>query len=410
MNEIERYLAKAAGKDSVQVGDDITVKVDLVISHDVTGPMAAGEFEKIGLDRVFDPQKVVFVFDHIIPAATVEAKTLHNQVKAFSRKFSTVLYDKGEGVIHQVVSEKHRMSRGSVIVGADSHTCLAGAYGVIAIAVGATELAAAMATGTIDIEVPEVFEISLEGKLSPGVYAKDVILYLIGRFGTDGFTDQAVVYSGPALSEMSMDEKMTISNMGIEMGAMISYFSDEEDVGPVKEKLVLDLSTIPSSVACPSSPGNVRPVAEVKDTPITQVVIGSCTNGRISDMAIAADVIKGRKVHQDVTLLVIPASVDVAQMMDDKGYTRIFREAGAMVTSPGCGPCFGAHLGLLTKDDVAVSTTNRNFPGRMGARDAKVYLASPRTAAESAIAGRIVLPGTVKPLEGRQSDGRISGN
>lgn len=411
MNEIEQYLAKAAGKDRVQAGDDITVKVDLVISHDVTGPMAADEFEKIGIDRVFDPQKVIFVFDHIMPAATVDAKAFHNRVKKFSQHYQTVLYDKGQGVIHQLVAEKYPLPRGSVIIGADSHTCMAGASGVIAIAVGATELAATIATGTIDIEVPEVFGICLTGEMAPGVYAKDIILHLIGRFGTDGFTDMAVVYSGSALEKMTMDDKMTISNMGIEMGAMISCFSDRRQVGPVKDRLVLDVGEIPPSIACPHSPGNVVPVQDVAGTAVNQVVIGSCTNGRLSDMIIAADVLDGQKVHENVTLIVVPASVTIAQAMDDQGITRIMREAGALVTNPGCGPCFGGHLGLLTKDDVAVSTTNRNFPGRMGARQAKIYLASPRTAAETAVAGKIVTPGTVKPLgKGGGKDGCSVGN
>ena len=193
---------------------------------------------------------------------------------------------------------------------------------------------------------------------------------------------------------------MTISNMGIEMGAMITYFSDLDSVGPVRETFIFDLGEISPLVACPYSPGNVVPVKEVLDIEITQVVIGSCTNGRVSDMEVAADVLRGKKVHLGVTLIVVPASQRVAQAMDDRGLTGVLRKAGAMVTSPGCGPCFGAHLGLLTADDVAVSTTNRNFPGRMGAREARVYLASPRTAAESAVAGRIVAPGTVESLEG----------
>lgn len=399
MNEIEQYLAKAAGKDCVRPGDDITVKVDLVISHDVTGPMAAEEFEKIGIDRVFDREKVVFVIDHIIPAATVDAKAAHNRIKAFSRRFGTVLYDKGQGVVHQVVAERHRVDRGAVVIGSDSHTCTAGAYGGLGIGVGATELAAAMATGTMELEVPEVYEIRLEGELRPGVYGKDLILFLIGRFGTDGFTDKAVVYSGPGARALSLDDKLTIANMGIEMGAMISYFSQEEDIGPVGERETFHLSEIPPSIACPSSPGNVVPVEKAAGTPLTQVVIGSCTNGRISDMQIAAEVLDGEKVHENVTLIVVPASASVVQEMDDRGITGILRKAGAIVTNPGCGPCFGAHLGLLTQEDVAVSTTNRNFPGRMGARDAKVYLASPRTAAESAVAGKVVVPGTVKPLK-----------
>mgnify|MGYP000554021741 CR=1 FL=1 len=403
MNELEQYLARAAGKAEVQAGDEITVRVDLVIAHDVTGPMAVEQFMKIGAKQVFDQKKVVFVLDHNIPAATVEARELHNSLREFSQRYNTVLYDKGLGVIHQVIAEKHPLPRGAIIVGADSHTCTAGAYGCIAIAVGATDLAATMATGVIEIEIPETYEICLEGKMNPGVYAKDVILYLIGNFGTGRFTDQAVIFTGSGVAGLSLEEKMTISNMGIEMGAMITYFSELDSVGPVKESYVFDLGEIPPSVACPYSPGNVVPVQQVSGTEISQVVIGSCTNGRLSDMEIAVDVLRGKKVHPDVTLIIVPASQKVAQEMEDRGLTAELRKAGAIITSPGCGPCFGAHLGLLAADDVAVSTTNRNFPGRMGAKEAKVYLASPRIAAESAVAGKIVAPGTVEPLLERRN-------
>ncbi|MEA4901161.1 aconitase/3-isopropylmalate dehydratase large subunit family protein [Desulfitobacterium sp.] len=401
MNSIEGYLAKAAGREKVHVGEDITVKVDLAIAHDVTGPMAVEQFRKIGINRVFDPHKVVFVIDHIIPAATIDAKIGQNTLKAFAREFGVKVYDRADGVIHQIIAEKHRLERGSILVGADSHTCTAGAYGALAIPVGATELAATMATGTLDLEVPETYEIRLEGRLQPGVYAKDVILHLIGRFGTNGFTDKAVIYTGSLVKHLSIDEKMTISNMGIEMGTMISYFADSnESIGEVKKVFTFQAEEIKACVACSPNPGNFAKAADVAGTKISQVVIGSCTNGRLSDMKIAAEVLKGRKAAKDVLLLIIPASKDIAQEMEDQGLTRIFREAGGVVTSPGCGPCFGAHMGLLAAEDVAVSTTNRNFPGRMGHREAKVFLASPRLAAESAVAGEIVSPGTVAPLGG----------
>jgi 3-isopropylmalate/(R)-2-methylmalate dehydratase large subunit len=391
MNQIERYLAQAAGIETIKAGDDITVRVDLVVAHDVTGPMAAEQFRRIGVKEVFDRDKVVFVVDHIIPAATVEAKVLHNKLKTFAQEVGVKIYDHGEGVIHQVIAEKHRLQRGGILIGADSHTCTAGAYGALAIGVGATELAATMAIGTIDLEVPEVYEIRLEGSLKPGVYAKDIILHLIGHFGTNGFTDQAVMFTGSALKNLTIEDRMTICNMGIEMGAMISYFADlNEPIGSVKGVYTFNIAEIPISIACSPNPGNVVTVDQVAGTPITQVVIGSCTNGRLSDMAVAAEVLKNRKVADSVTVLVIPASAEIASQMEDLGYTQIFRKAGAIVTSPGCGPCFGAHMGLLSADDTAVSTTNRNFPGRMGHKDAKVYLASPRMAAECAVTGKIV--------------------
>lgn len=401
MNQIEKYLAKAADLERVQAGDDLTVKVDLVIAHDVTGPMAVEQFHRIGVKNVFDPAKIVFVLDHIIPAATVEAKVLHNVLKKFAGKYGVTLYDNSDGVIHQIIAEKHRLPRGGILIGADSHTCMAGAYGALALAVGATELAATMATGTIDLEVPEVYEIRIDGSLQPGVYAKDVILHLIGHFGTAGFTDKGIIYTGSMFEQMSLDDKMTISNMGIEMGAMISYFTaDGQSAGSVKEVYRFNAENIPASIACPPNPGNVLPIENVVGAKITQVVIGSCTNGRFVDMAVAAEVLKGRRVASTVTLLVVPASTAIAQEMEDKGITRILREAGGIVTSPGCGPCFGAHMGLLAAEDVAISTTNRNFPGRMGHREARVYLASPRVAAECAVAGEIVVPGTILPLGG----------
>ncbi len=398
MNEIHKYLAKAAGKDNVSVGEDITVKVDLVIAHDVTGPMAVEQFKEIGISKVFDPQKVVFVLDHVIPAASPEARAGHNYLKKFQKEFGVVLHDKSEGVIHQVVAERHQMGRGSIIVGADSHTCTAGAYGVLAFGVGATELAAAMATGTIDIEVPETYEIRLEGKTQPGVYAKDIILHLIGKFGTAGFTDKAVIYTGSAVEKMPMEDKMTISNMGIEMGTMISYFSENKEAGEVKETYVVNLEEILPSIACPHSPGNVKKAEDLVGLEVNQVVIGSCTNGRLVDMRVAAEVLADNKVHENVTLIVVPASNTIAAAMNEEGITKIMMDAGAIVTNPSCGPCFGAHMGLAAKEDVVVSTTNRNFPGRMGHKEANIYLASPRIAAESAVAGKIVVPGTIKAL------------
>ena len=396
VNEIQKYLAKAAGKDQVAAGEDITVKVDLVITHDVTGPMAVEQFREIGISKVFDPQKVVIVLDHNIPAASPEARSAHNILKRFQKEFGIILYDKSEGVIHQVVAEKHRLNRGSIIVGADSHTCTAGAYGALAFGVGATELAAAMAAGTIDFEVPQTYEIRLEGTMKPGVYAKDVILHLIGKFGTAGFTDKSVIYTGSALDKMSLEDKMTISNMGIEMGTMISYFSEDKQAEDVEGTYVFNLEEIPPSIACPHSPGNVKRLEDTLGIEISQVVIGSCTNGRLTDMRIAAEVLQGNRVHENVTLIVVPASKTIAEAMMEEGITKIIMDAGAIVTNPSCGPCFGAHMGLASKEDVVISTTNRNFPGRMGHKEANIYLASPRTAAESAVAGKIVLPGTIK--------------
>ena len=395
MNFIEKYLAKAAGLETVTAGQEIRCKVDLVAAHDVTGPMAIQQFEQIGIDHVFDPHKIVMVIDHIFPAATVQAKTMHWILKDFAQKYGITLYDKGQGVIHQVLSESHRLQPGQILVGADSHTCTAGGYGVIAIPVGSTELAAAMATGTIDLEVPLVVEVHMTGQIKPYVSGKDIVLTLIKRFGVDGLTDKAVVFTGQGIAGISIEERMTICNMGIEMGAMIACFSEEAKANTVAESIELSLSEIAVVAACPHSPANVRPVAELSDVVVTQVVVGSCTNGRLNDVEKVVNVLRHHKVHPDVNLLIIPASRHVLNGMEEAGWCQILRDAGAVITNPGCGPCFGAHQGLGTERDVIVSTTNRNFPGRMGHRAANIYLTSPATAAETAVRGKITSPGTL---------------
>jgi 3-isopropylmalate/(R)-2-methylmalate dehydratase large subunit len=399
VNIIEKIIANKAGRKIVKAGEEISVDVDLVMAHDVTGPMAVAQFEKIGVDRVFDPNKVVFAIDHNIPSSSIDSRVQHNILKNFAKKTRAKIFKNGEGVMHQIAAEWELYKKGDLIVGADSHTCTAGAFGAVAIPVGATELAAVMALGSIDLTIPITYIVRVDGKLNPGVYAKDIILYLLGKFGADGFADKAVIFSGNAILQLTCWEKMTIANMAIEMGAMIGFVDQGEEIGEVGGEFQFNAADIVPVVACPPSPADVKPVKEVAGIPVTQVVIGSCTNGRFSDMLIAAEVLKGKNVANNVTLIIVPASKKVLDEMDEKGLTIILRDAGAIITNPGCGPCFGAHQGLLAKDDVAISTTNRNFPGRMGHREAKIYLASPRTAAESAMTGVITNPGTVLPLE-----------
>lgn len=400
INIIERIIAKHAGVDKVVVGEELSMDVDLAIAHDVTAPMAIEQFKKIGVKHVFDKNKIALVSDHNIPCSSVNSRIQHKTLQSFADDFGVYYYGRSEGVIHQVISEEKLYKKGDIIVGADSHTCTAGAYGVVAIPVGSTELAAVMALGKIDFEVPVTNLISIDGKLNPGVYAKDIILHVIGKFGTNGFTDEAVIFSGNVILGLTNEEKMTISNMMIEMGAMIGFIDQgDEEIGEVHKTYNIEASSIVPCVACPSSPGNVKPVAEVAGVKINQVVLGSCTNGRYSDMKIAADILKDRVVAPGVNMIVVPGSKSIAQRMDEDGLTKIFRDAGAIVTNPGCGPCFGAHQGLLNFDDVAVSSTNRNFPGRMGHKDANIYLASPRIVAESAVKGYLAAPGTVEPLE-----------
>ncbi len=399
MNFIEQSLATAADLDWVTVGQEIRCKVDLAIAHDVTGPMAIQQFEQIGIDHVFDPQKVVLAIDHIFPAATIQAKSMHWMLKDFAPKYGIRLYDKGQGVIHQVIAENHRLEPGKILVGADSHTCTAGGYGVIAIPVGSTELAAVMATGTIDLEVPEVCEVYMTGQLAVGVSGKDVVLTLIKHFGVAGLTDKAVLFTGPGIAALGIEDSMTICNMGIEMGAMIACFGGEAPARDVADTLPLVLDQLVSVAACPHSPANVRPITELTDVSVTQVVVGSCTNGRLKDIEKVVNVLKYHKVHEAVTLLVIPASKNILDSMEIAGWCKILRAAGAVIANPGCGPCFGSHQGICTERDVVLSTTNRNFPGRMGHNRTQIYLASPETAAETAVCGKITVPGTLR-LEG----------
>lgn len=400
MNIIEKIIAKKSGKERVEVGEEVTVKVDLVIAHDVTGPLAVKQFEKTGAKEVFDKDKVVFVLDHNIPSASVDSRIQHKTIFEFCDKYGAKVYARSEGVIHQIIYEENLYSQGDIIVGADSHTCTAGAKGALAIPVGSTEAAATMALGEIDLEVPETYLINVDGQLAAGVYAKDIILHVIGKFGTNGFTDKAVIFSGNTILALTNDDKMTIANMMIEMGAMIGYIDQgNEEIGDVTETHNIKASDIVPVAACPSSPGNVKPISQVEGQKINQAVIGSCTNGRYSDMKVAAEVLKGQKIAHGVNMIIFPASKSILERMEDEGITKIFRDAGAIITNPGCGPCFGAHQGLLMKDDVAISSTNRNFPGRMGHKEASIYLASPRVVAESAVKGYIVSPGTVKSLE-----------
>ena len=392
MNCIEKYLARAAGVEEAHAGDDLSCRVSYVAAHDVTAPIAIKMFREIGVKKVFDPDRVVLIVDHIYPAATEKARNSVWAMDDFAKEFGVHLYHRGEGVIHQLMYEKHRANPGDLIAIADSHTGTCGGYGVLGVGVGSTELAAAMATGKLDLEVPQVVQIHLTGKKPANVFGKDLILYLGSVFGTDYLVDKALLFTGEGIEDFSVAERMTVCNMGIEIGSMITIFGTtalEPDTAEVRE---VDLSKLEPQIARPFSPANVVPVREVAGTPVTQVVVGSCTNGRINDMEQVAKAFAGKKVHPDVNTLIVPASRDVLDEMEKRGWCKIIRDAGATVLNPGCGPCFGAHEGLTSARDVVVSTTNRNFPGRMGSMKANIYLASPATAAATALAGKITVP------------------
>lgn len=392
MNCIEKYLAKAAGAAEVMPGQDISCRVSYVAAHDVTAPIAINMFRQIGVKQVFDPERVILIVDHIYPAASEKARNSVWTMQDFASEFGVHLYHRGEGVIHQLMYEKHRAKPGELIAIADSHTGTCGGYGAIGIGVGSTELAAAMATGRLDLEVPEVVQIYLTGKRPGNVFGKDLILYLGSLFGTDYLVDRALLFTGPGIEDFPVAERMTVCNMGVELGAMITLFGSaakEPDTAEVRE---IQLSALEPQIACPFSPANVVPVRKVAGTAVTQVVIGSCTNGRINDMEQVAKAFAGKHVHPNVNTLVIPASKEILNEMEEKGWCRLIRDAGATILNPGCGPCFGAHEGLVSARDTVVATTNRNFPGRMGSMKANIYLASPATAAASALHGVITVP------------------
>lgn len=393
MNCVERYLAKAAGVAETTAGQDLSCKVSYVAAHDVTAPIAIDMFRKIGVKKVFDPDRVALIVDHIYPANSEKARNNVWAMKDFADEFGVHLYHRGEGVIHQLMYEKHRAQPGELVVIADSHTGTCGGYGAVGVGVGSTELAAAMATGRLDLEVPQVIQIYLTGKRRSNVFGKDLILYLGSLFGTDYLVDRAMVFTGPGTEDLSVAERMTVCNMGIELGAMITLFGTVEKEPDTLEVKEIDLGSLEPQIARPFSPANVVPVREVAGTPVTQVVVGSCTNGRLNDMEQVAKAFEGKHVHPDVNTLVVPASREILDEMERRGWCKIIRDAGATVLNPGCGSCFGAHEGLTSERDTVVSTTNRNFPGRMGSMKAKIYLASPATAAATALAGKITVPG-----------------
>lgn len=393
MNCVERYLAKAAGVEETKAGQDLSCKVSYVAAHDVTAPIAIDMFRKIGVKKVFDPDRVALIVDHIYPANSEKARNNVWTMKDFADEFGVHLYHRGEGVIHQIMYEKHRAQPGELVVIADSHTGTCGGYGAVGVGVGSTELAAAMATGKLDLEVPEVIQIYLTGKRPSNVFGKDLILYLGSIFGTDYLVDRALLFTGPGVEDLSVAERMTVCNMGIELGAMITIFGTTEKEPDTLEVREINLSEMEPQIARPFSPANVVPVREVAGTPVTQVVVGSCTNGRLNDMEQVAKAFEGKHVHPDVNTLVVPASRDILDEMEKRGWCKIIRDAGATVLNPGCGSCFGAHEGLTSERDTVVSTTNRNFPGRMGSMKAKIYLASPATAAAAALTGVITVPG-----------------
>ncbi len=407
-------MAKASGREYVESGEFVEAKVDMVMVNDLTGPLALDAFEKLKQRRIWDKNKIVIVLDHQIPADRVYSAELHKRLRRFAAEYGVKnFYDVGRGgICHQVMVEKGHVKPGVVVVGADSHTCTYGALGAFATGIGSTDAAAVFATGSLWFKVPEVIKVNVEGKLKPHVFPKDIILYIIGLLGEDGATYMGIEFTGSTIRNMSVGGRLTLCNMVVEAGAKTGIVEPDEKTyeylkGRIKEtftpihsdpdphyeeKLSLNVEDLEPQVACPHSVGNVKPVDEVEDVEINQAFIGSCTNGRLEDLRVAAKILEGKKVKDGVRLIVIPASQEVYLEALKEGLLEVFVKAGAYVGPATCGPCLGGHFGLLADGEVCISSTNRNFVGRMGSPKSKVYLASPATVAASALTGKITNP------------------
>ena len=417
MTMTQKILAKHAGVSAVEAGQLIEGKLDLVLGNDITTPVAITEFEKAGLTQVFDRDKIAIVLDHSTPCKDIKSAQLCAQARAFAKRFRiTHFYDVGQmGVEHALLPEKGLVAPGEVVIGADSHTCTYGALGAFSTGVGSTDMAAGMATGLAWFKVPSAIKVTLHGSFRPYVSGKDLILHLIGMIGVDGALYRSLEFTGDGVAALSMDDRFTISNMAIEAGAKNGIFPVDEttraylrgrvsraweafeaDPDAVYEREIeIDLNYLRPTVALPHLPSNTRSVDEVAGTHIQQVVIGSCTNGRLEDMRKAAEVLKGRKVHDSVRCIVFPATQQIMLDAMAEGLIQIFIEAGCAVSTPTCGPCLGGHMGVLSDGERAISTTNRNFVGRMGPVSSEIILASPAVAAASAVAGCVADPQTL---------------
>ena len=405
----EKIFSTHSGTDA-RAGDIVIADVDFVMGQDGTSPLAIRALENMGVDKVFDPNKVALVMDHSSPSPIEGVSALHTMMREFGKKTGCHIYDVGCGVCHQLIPEQGHVIAGDLMVGCDSHTCTYGALNVFSTGVGSTDGAAAMASGKLWFKVPETIKVVLNGELPSGVYSKDIILHLAGMIGADGATYKALEFCGPAIDAMSIEARMTISNMAIEVGAKaglmaadektLAWFEGRSDRAPdpqnpdedaIYESVIeIDVSTLTPQIAKPHAVDNVSPVSEVAGTPIAQGVIGTCTNGRLEDLAIAAEILKGKKIHPDVRLIVAASSRDTLLSAMEAGYIQTFIEAGACVVTPGCGPCVGTHDGVPSDGENVISTANRNFKGRMGNSNAFIYLASPATVAKSVLAGEIV--------------------
>ncbi len=417
MTMTQKILAQCAGLKTVEVGQLIEGKLSLVLGNDITTPVAITEFDKAGLTKVFDRDKIAIVLDHYTPCKDIKAAQLCAAARSFAQRFEiTNFFDVGDmGVEHALIPEKGLAAPGDVIIGADSHTCTYGALGAFSTGVGSTDMAAGMATGLAWFKIPSAIKVTLKGKLNQYVSGKDVILHLIGEIGVDGALYQSLEFTGDGVSALEMDDRFTICNMAIEAGAKNGIFPvDDKTLAYLKDhvsrpyevfsadadalysrEVVLDLNTLRPTVALPHLPSNTKTVDEAAGIPIQQVVIGSCTNGRLKDLQEAAAILKGNKVAKTVRCIVIPATQTIYLQAMEQGLIKTFIEAGAAVSTPTCGPCLGGHMGVLADNERAIATTNRNFVGRMGPVSSEIILANPAVAAASAITGVVTDPAKV---------------
>ncbi len=412
MTIAEKILAKASGKKNVAPGEIVTAKVDVALSHENAG-LVIKHFQELGRPTVWDPDRIVILFDHRIPAESEKTAVGHKAVREFVKQQGIKnFYDLRAGICHQILSEKGHARPGELIVGTDSHTTTSGAFGAFATGIGATEMSAVWATGEIWLKVPETLKITVHGAFKEWVGAKDLILYIISQVRADGADYQSVEFEDETIEAMTVASRMVLCNLSMEMGAKaaivppdqktLDYLSSRTRIplSPVyadpdahyEKTLSFDVSNLEPQVACPHQVDNVKPVSAVQDMRIDQALLGSCTNGRLEDLAVAAKILKGKKIPLTVRMIVIPASWEVYHEAMNQGLLATFIEAGAIILNPGCGPCLGAHQGLLAPGERCISSTNRNFQGRMGSPAAEVYLASPAVVAASAVAGVITAP------------------
>jgi 3-isopropylmalate/(R)-2-methylmalate dehydratase large subunit len=410
---IEKILAAHAGLDRVSPGEFINVRVDLVLSNDITAPLAIKEFERLGVNKVFDPKKIIMIPDHFCPNKDILSAEQAKMMREFARHYDLLYYEVGRmGIEHVLLPEQGIVLPGEVVIGADSHTCTYGALGAFATGMGSTDIAVAMATGEIWMKVPPTIKFVYQGKMQAWVGGKDLILYTIGNIGVDGALYSAMEFTGEAIDALPMDGRFTMSNMAIEAGGKAGIFRFdnktkqyvkgranrpykvyESDENAAYERVIeYDVTNIEPQIALPHLPSNVKPVSQAVDIKIDQAVIGSCTNGRLDDLRLAAKILKGRQVSPEVRCIIIPGSQQVYLDAMHEGLIEIFIKSGAVVSTPTCGPCLGGYMGVLAAGEKCVSTTNRNFIGRMGSPKSEVYLANPAVAAASAIVGKIAGP------------------